>query len=105
MSRPRRYTKKQLKERRKASNKKRKLQHKYGLTLDQYHDMLTSCEYKCEICTKELVKPYIDHNHTTGQVRGILCMNCNFALGHFFDSTDLMNKAIQYMELRDNGRR
>lgn len=52
---------------------------------------------ECAICgsTEKLC---IDHNHATGEVRGLLCNLCNFALGHFQDSTIKMRKAIEYLE-------
>lgn len=56
---------------------------------------------KCDICDnegdgrwKELA---IDHCHATGEFRGMLCSSCNRALGHFKDSTKLLEKAIKYL--------
>lgn len=40
----------------------------------------------------------IDHNHKTGEIRGLLCTNCNNGLGRFKDNIDLLNKAIAYIE-------
>lgn len=39
----------------------------------------------------------IDHCHTTGVRRGMLCQNCNFGLGLFHDSTELLSVAIEYL--------
>lgn len=54
----------------------------------------------CEICggkdkDRNLA---LDHCHKTGQVRGRLCMACNVALGHFKDNTDLLRKAVEYLD-------
>lgn len=40
----------------------------------------------------------LDHNHITGEVRGFICQNCNLGLGHFQDSSDILRKAIKYLE-------
>jgi len=52
---------------------------------------------KCAICssTKALL---VDHDHTTKVVRGVLCKNCNFGLGHFFDSIPNLEAAIKYLQ-------
>jgi hypothetical protein len=61
---------------------KLRLLRKYGLTPEIYQQMLLKQEGKCAICKDLLKKPCIDHCHTTGKVRGLLCNNCNFALGY-----------------------
>ena len=71
---------------------KRKYQLKrYNITLDQYNEMFNKQEGKCAICQKhqnELKKIlYVDHDHKTGEVRGLLCKNCNVALG-FYEKYD-----------------
>ena len=54
----------------------------------------------CEICGKDVkgMKKHIDHCHTTGKVRGILCRKCNLALGHFNDNKLSLEKAIMYLK-------
>lgn len=47
-------------------------------------------------CSKEL-DLHVDHNHTTGEIRGLLCGLCNRGLGSFFDDPELLSKAIQYL--------
>jgi hypothetical protein len=52
----------------------------------------------CEICGKTTDKRLMmDHCHATGEVRGILCFNCNVGLGMFLDSTNLLDNAIKYL--------
>lgn len=73
---------------------------KYGITKDDFELMLSNQKGLCDICDtpfNEQTRPYIDHCHDTGQVRGLLCMNCNTGLGHFRDNQLLLNKAIEYL--------
>lgn len=72
---------------------------KYGLALEQYNQMLTDQGGVCAICNRpesgrELC---VDHDHTTGEVRALLCSSCNKGLGHFFDRADLTSKATDYL--------
>ena len=85
------------------SNRERRLYYKYGITLDDYAEMAESQDYKCAICGKHhngdddrLLA--VDHCHSSGKVRGLLCMQCNVGLGNFNDDTDLIKKAIRYLE-------
>lgn len=65
----------------KRSKNYRLLKH-YGLTLEQYNAMLSSQNNMCFICQVPSPRPLaVDHNHITGKVRGLLCDNCNRALG------------------------
>jgi hypothetical protein len=54
---------------------------------------------KCDICKKEidLMDSAIDHNHKTGDFRGVLCKKCNRALGMFGDSITILNNAMSYL--------
>ena len=78
----------------------------YGLTMETYDAMMEEQKWHCPICGVELNKeetatsPRIDHNHETGQVRGILCMKCNSGLGMFKDSPLLLMRAAAYLEDR-----
>lgn len=56
---------------------------KYGLTVQQYDEMLAEQKNLCKICKKEPKRIVIDHNHNTGDVRGLLCVRCNSCLGWF----------------------
>ncbi|MES2942972.1 MAG: endonuclease VII domain-containing protein [Pseudomonadota bacterium] len=74
----------------------------YGMSLEKFNLMMDSCNHSCEICghqdkSKKNVFPVVDHCHTNGHVRGILCSNCNTALGKFKDSIDLLSNAISYL--------
>ena len=70
---------------------------KRGMTLDQYHAKLESQDFCCAICAKEVDPLVIDHDHTTGKNRGLLCGNCNTGIGLFKESIPVMTAAQQYI--------
>lgn len=76
----------------------RKHQKRYGLSTEQIKEMKKN---GCELCGTHQ-NLHIDHNHNTNQVRGVLCTNCNRGLGHFKDSPDLLQKAIEYLKEKGN---
>jgi hypothetical protein len=52
----------------------------------------------CPICEKRCDKPYMDHDHATGEFRGWLCNDCNNGLGKFKDDVKMLRKAIEYLQ-------
>lgn len=89
-----------VKEKRATSSLERRLKKSYGITLVEYNELIARCGNKCEICKEPIEIPYIDHDHKTGKVRGILCPQCNFGLGNFVDSIELLKAATEYLESR-----
>lgn len=76
---------------------------RYGLSTSRYQYLLTRQENACAICKRPQAGSdalLVDHNHETGQVRGLLCGPCNTALGLFQDSPDVIDAALQYLEER-----
>ena len=74
---------------------------KYGITLDDYNQMLDDQDGVCAICQNECPtgrRLSVDHDHETGEVRGLLCHGCNLGLGAFKDSVRGLQRAIQYLE-------
>lgn len=70
---------------------------KYGLSQEDL-EHLEKIYPSCAICHKEFTKtPSIDHCHSTGKVRGLLCSKCNYGLGHFEDDPKLLHNAIEYL--------
>lgn len=64
--------------------------------LEEYGDNI---EWYCEICGKDIIDTlHMDHNHSTGKFRGLLCKKCNLGLGNFNDSPELLQKAIEYLK-------
>lgn len=74
---------------------------KYGITEEQYEDMVLHQLGVCAICEKEQKdnsrRLDIDHCHKTGKVRGLLCSKCNTALGLLNEELELFNKAVNYL--------
>lgn len=75
-------------------NKRRK---KYGLTPEIFNRILFEQGNTCAICRLPDRKWNVDHDHTTGKVRAILCNCCNRALGYFKDSTKIVTAAAEYL--------
>lgn len=74
---------------------------KYGLSAEQFDSLLSAQGGVCAICRAECSvssRLSIDHNHLTGQVRGLLCRTCNSGLGFFRESPDLLRTAASYLQ-------
>lgn len=76
---------------------------KYGMTDNDYLEMLKSQGGVCAICGSSSPGGktgffHTDHSHKTGKIRGLLCSNCNLVLGLFKDDTSILKKAIDYLE-------
>lgn len=69
----------------------------YGITIEEYEIRLDAQQGRCLICRDELVRPFIDHCHKLGHVRGILCQHCNSGLGFFKDNPATLERAIKYL--------
>lgn len=79
----------------------------YGLTKEQYDEIAASQLWGCAICgvqahAEKKGQLHIDHDHTTNQVRGLLCSQCNVGLGMFSDSPERLRLAAAYLE-QSNG--
>ena len=85
-----------------------KLKNLYGITVDNYYQMLENQNGGCGICgtkvpsfrkrkyvTQEMF--FVDHCHSTGKVRGLLCGKCNRGLGYFEDEPERLEEAVKYL--------
>jgi hypothetical protein len=72
-----------------------------GITPEQLVDAFEQQECSCAICrvSLQLMDSAIDHNHVTGDFRGVLCRQCNRALGMFRDSPAILRSALEYLEI------
>lgn len=79
-------------------DKLRHIKISYGLSSDEYEELVKSHEGKCRICGNLFTErgPSVDHNHENGQVRGLLCIRCNTALG-FLENTEWRQAAESYL--------
>lgn len=71
-----------------------------NITPEQLVDRYEQQEECCAVCKKhiDLDNSAIDHNHVTGEFRGVLCKQCNRALGMFGDSISTLRNAVEYLE-------
>jgi hypothetical protein len=83
------------------------LKHYYGITIEVYEEMLRQQNGVCAICknpervrkagTQESKALSVDHDHRTGRIRGLLCTNCNTALGLLFENTTMCFAVVEYI--------
>jgi hypothetical protein len=83
-------------------NRKSALMANYGLSIEQYDQMYREQHGKCKICDiheddAQRGRLYVDHCHSTEEVRGLLCGKCNTALGMFNDDIDAILRAADYL--------
>ena len=82
-----------------------KLQYRYGITVEDYESLLKEQDYSCAICKtknpsskrKGSNKFHVDHCHSTGKVRGLLCNSCNTAIGYLNDDETNLVSALRYL--------
>lgn len=75
----------------KEAGRRTKLKQRYGIT-----EPMGRPDGRCEIC-KTRSGIHVDHDHTTGVVRGMLCSQCNTALGMVYESTNILHNMIRYL--------
>ncbi len=89
------------------------LKKRFGISLEEYQTMLDSQNYVCAICTrpertvdhrtKQVRSLAVDHCHSTGKIRGLLCSDCNMALGLLQDNEDTMKNMLSYITKQKPG--
>lgn len=77
------------------------LKPRYGITIEEYDTMLAAQAGVCAICKQNppngrILKLAVDHDHATGEVRGLLCQRCNMAL-HFLENGSWRDEAESYL--------
>ena len=75
----------------------------YGIRLEDYERLFREQGGVCAICggppgNAKSPHFHVDHDHETGQVRGLLCHSCNTGIGSLKDNPDLLRKAVEYIE-------
>lgn len=69
-----------------------------NITHDKYVEIYAKLEGKCQICKQQFKTLCVDHDHTTGKVRGLLCRPCNLGISAFLENNKVMQNAIKYIE-------
>lgn len=81
--------------------KSEKLKASFGITLEQYEAIAAEQNHACAICgtpqAEQRRKMAVDHDHLTGRVRRLLCVNCNLGLGNFKDNPSILTEALKYL--------
>lgn len=86
-----------------SANQRRRKLATYGLTEAEYQRLADAQGGLCAICggppklRKGVARLHVDHDHNTGRVRGLLCYDCNWALGKFSDSVEGLLRAVAYL--------
>ena len=86
----------------KLAHRKSEIKYRYGITLEEYNDLLTSQNGGCAICKTKTPGGngdhfHIDHDHVTGKIRGLLCHACNIGQGYFKDDPSLLIASANYL--------
>lgn len=84
-----------------------KLKIRYDITPEQYAELMVCQGGRCAICGQQetarhntsnrVQKLAVDHSHSTGKVRGLLCQDCNRGIGKFHDDVERLKRAIKYL--------
>ena len=85
----------------KRKNKNRILRYRFNMTIDEFDEMVKSQDGKCYICGGVNIIGRdldLDHDHTTGQIRKLLCHNCNALIGYIENNIHVVNKALNYLK-------
>jgi Autographiviridae endonuclease VII len=88
-----------------AARSNRNYKKKYGLSKQEVQYLHTIQNNKCAICdvpasTQRYGVLKVDHNHTTGNIRGLLCSACNLGIGYFKENITAIKEAANYLDLR-----
>jgi len=78
------------------------LRSKYGITLDAFNEKLIQQRHACAVCKKnppnKHQRLHIDHDHNTGNIRGLLCSQCNTAIGLAKENPTILRSLAEYLE-------
>jgi hypothetical protein len=77
------------------------LKKSHGITMEQFEQMFISQNGQCAICKKSFEARrdvHVDHNHTTKQIRQLLCHHCNVGIGNFRENPEFLVQAVQYLQ-------
>lgn len=100
---PERYqaTQARYRQTRRSEQRADHLRRSFGLTLDEYDALVADQDGRCAICRDEPKAGqflHVDHDHGTGEVRGLLCVRCNNALGQLRETVSIAERAVDYLD-------
>ena len=81
-----------------SERRERRLGRLYGMNLEEYQNMYDAQNGNCAICGKHEDKLHVDHSHDNGEVRALLCGNCNRGIGIMQDDISILESAINYLK-------
>ena len=87
-----------FKDRSRRGERNRQLKRLYGISEEEWNKLFARQNGLCAICGVVPDRPCVDHDHTSGVVRGILCDSCNIGLGKLGDTVESVRKALIYLE-------
>lgn len=93
-------------EKRKVNRRWLQMKRIHGISKEYYEELLKNQNELCAICGRTqtihgtITQLVVDHNHESGEIRGLLCSNCNIGLGMFKDDSNCLRKAAEYVESR-----
>lgn len=76
--------------------------YRYGINIEQKHEIIKRQKKKCAICLRPLdlnkpIRVHMDHNHKTGNIRGVLCPKCNYFLAYIRENIGFLERATDYL--------
>jgi len=76
------------------------IRRRYKITKEEYEQIVENQKNKCVLCEEDMAdkKAVVDHCHTSGEVRGILCNNCNALIGFSKEEVTILRNAISYLK-------
>jgi hypothetical protein len=95
----------------KPINRAAKLRQRYGLKVEEYEWLFAMQKGRCAICRRPerrfgadglLLPLSVDHCHSTNRIRGLLCWNCNQAIGRLGDDPEILQRAVVYLTSQNN---
>ncbi len=95
----RHYTKKRSSETVNRSARNSRLKREYGISIDEFDQMVSTHRGICPICSRTTTRWVVDHDHNSGEVRDVICATCNIGLGIFLDSSEVLSRASNYLSM------
>ena len=83
---------------RRSKSRARNLKYHRKILLEEYETQYQQQDGRCLICHMQFRLLLVDHDHQTGQIRGLLCNGCNSAIGLLKENKQLLHNAVKYLE-------